>query len=254
MVRLKGGHTTTDARLDRVPQFDERSRQYGITDDPRFSAALRTRTWAQHLRLNQGREGACPGFSRAHDLGASPVQVRPVDNAFAQKLYEEARRRDEWPGEDYEGSSVLGAIKASVAFGYVGEYRWAFSIDDALGALANVGPVVFGSDWLDGMFDPDANGELHVEGNVAGGHAYCARSVLLPRSGVVRIERTFNDVHKVVKIKTTEPLVGITNSWGEDWGVLGECFVKASGMEKLLKGVDYAGEAAITTKTFAKPK
>lgn len=249
-IQLRGGHETTDARLDRVPQFDERSRQFAVSDDPRFSTALVSKTWPLSVRLNQQREGACPGFSRAHDLAAYPAPAKNITDDFARQLYYEARRNDEWPGEDYEGSSVLGAVKAAVKLGFVGEYRWQFSIDDVLGALCHIGPVVFGTTWLDGMFEPAPNGLLAVSGPAAGGHAYAGRSVLLPKyNRVVLVRRWPGQPERRVRIPTTEPLIGIPNSWGVEWGVYGEAFMKASDMESLLK---QDGEGCITTKAFAK--
>ncbi|MGE3640115.1 MAG: C1 family peptidase [Pirellulales bacterium] len=60
--------------------------------------------------LNQGREGACTGFALAAVVNFQlnrrnlPGQVSP------RMLYEMARRYDEWPGEEYEGSSARGAM------------------------------------------------------------------------------------------------------------------------------------------------
>ena len=64
--------------------------------------------------LDQGKEGACTGFglatvvnyllyTRKHEPDKTKVSPR--------MLYQLARRYDEWPGEDYEGSSARGAMK-----------------------------------------------------------------------------------------------------------------------------------------------
>src|SRR3954451_15238844 len=245
--RLKNGNTATDSRLSRVPQFDERSRGYAIRDHHDFAAEPRTRTWADKLRLNQGQSPACVGFSRTGDLAAAPAQLslpgrKPFDYVFAYALYKLAQKHDEWPGENYEGSSVLGGLKAAMALGYVGEYRWAFGIDDVLGALSSIGPVVFGTDWLGGMFDPRPDGTLDVSGSSAGGHAYLIRGVVLPRNGKARTAG-------FPSIATTEPLMRLTNSWDRSWGRNGEALLPASGAERLLK---QQGEAAITTVALRK--
>ena len=64
-----------------------------------------------HVR-NQLSEGACTGFALAAAIdmlnggrGRSDVKVS------ARMLYEMARRFDEWTGEDYDGSSLRGAIR-----------------------------------------------------------------------------------------------------------------------------------------------
>jgi hypothetical protein len=244
-TRLKNGVEVTDPRLGRIAQFDERSRGFAVRDHPDYLAAPVTKTWPLKLRLDQGNTSACTGNSRTYDLAASPKPLtlpggKPFDQDFAQALYRLAQKNDEWPGEDYEGSSVLGALKAAKALGYVGEYRWAFGIDDVIGALGSLGPVVFGTDWLEGMFDPDEQGVLNVTGDVAGGHAYIVRGVVLPRNGRAR-------PGGFPSIKTDVPLLRITNSWSETWGRNGEAVIRADQAEDLLKA---QGEAAITTVAF----
>jgi hypothetical protein len=39
-------------------------------------------------------------------------------------LYEMARRYDEWPGEEYEGSSARGTMKGWTAHGVVKDWMW----------------------------------------------------------------------------------------------------------------------------------
>jgi hypothetical protein len=251
LIQLKGGFETSDPRLDRLPQFDERSRGWPVREVDRFSLAPVSRTWQLPIRLDQGREGACVGFSRSHDLAALPAAARGITNQTAQHLYEVARTLDEWPGEDYDGTSVLAGVKAARQEGYIGEFRWAFSIDDVLGAISSVGSVAFGLWWMDSMFDTQPDGTLDTSGSKAGGHAIIGRSVLYPRSGWVRATRTFHGVKAPVKIKTGEPVVGLANSWAEGWGILGEGFIHASRLEALLKD---DGEACVSTVAFAKPR
>lgn len=65
--------------------------------------------------LDQGREGACTGFGLAtvaNYLLRSRGRKPTGDEVSAWMLYAMAKRYDEWPGEDYEGSSARGAMKA----------------------------------------------------------------------------------------------------------------------------------------------
>lgn len=74
---LKGGIITRDRRLDRVPQFDPRSRQYNV----RLVTPLReprSYSWFPGDPLDQGGEGECVGFGVACDLAARPVVVQGV--------------------------------------------------------------------------------------------------------------------------------------------------------------------------------
>jgi hypothetical protein len=80
--------------------------------------------------LDQGAEGACTGFALASVINYQ-LASRNLLNARNQErivsprmLYEMARRYDEWPGEDYEGSSARGAMKGWVAHGVARRTSW----------------------------------------------------------------------------------------------------------------------------------
>lgn len=210
--------------LGRRVEFDERSKAYPVRS---IVPPDITRGRSHYCKpvLDQGSVPACVGFSWAHELAAFPYPV-PVTNKTGLQLYEEAKDRDQWPGDDYEGSSVLGGAKAVKDRGFIKEYRWCFGVDDVLRALAFIGPVVFGTDWLDGMFRPRPSGLLEVEGSSAGGHAYLARGFLLkPRIGEPNLG----------------PIIRFRNSWG-DWARDGDFFMKVEDVERLLKD---DGEACV---------
>lgn len=241
-IELKGGATTEDLRLDRVPFFDDRSRDFPITAV--VPEPLETRSWECRPRLNQGSEGACVGFGWSHLLRAQPAPVRrvekqTVDAIFArERIYWKAQELDDWPGGSYpgatpryEGTAVLAGAKVAQELGAISGYRWAFGIDDVLRALSHAGPVVFGTDWHEGMYDTRPSGLLEVAGAKSGGHCWLGRGVILkPR---LRGE------------KIGEPLVKARNSWGEGWGVQGDFYITASALEGLLKA---GGEACVPVK------
>lgn len=182
-IQLKGGYTTTDIRLGRIPQFDDRSKQYPVRElvvEGRRLAdhSMRSFSWSLGTQLDQGQTPACTGFSTAEELAARPVVVHDVTNDLGTRIYKRAQQLDEYPGEDYEGSSVLGAMKAATEMGYYSEYRWALgpgakkAEEDLALAVGHHGPAVIGSNWYEGMFDANSDGYLVVEGGVAGGHAW----------------------------------------------------------------------------------
>lgn len=249
-VRLRGGASAEDPRLDRVYQPDERNEDYPL----RAVVAGRTPRsygWPCPIRLDQGREGACTGFAAAYDLAASPVAIRGVNDALAQRIYEEARRQDEWPGEAYDGSSVLGAAKALAVLGYIGEYRWAgangsSAIDDVILALGYVGGVVFGTDVTDDWYEPGGGGIIGTTGRIIGGHSYLARGVLVTRDGQRR------RLGSGVPLRESDVLLYGPNSWSWDWGYKGEWAMWASDMQRLLDGLQYPGEARVTTQAYRK--
>ena len=61
--------------------------------------------------LDQGDEGACTGFGLAATINLLFQFQRTPIRVSARMLYEMAKLYDEWPGQDYSGSSCRGAIK-----------------------------------------------------------------------------------------------------------------------------------------------
>src|SRR5690349_6279239 len=77
--------------------------------------------------LDQGNEGACTGFALSAVINFhlakngrfTMAQIDSLEGASPYMLYAMARRYDEWPGENYEGSSARGCIKGWNAHGVV---------------------------------------------------------------------------------------------------------------------------------------
>lgn len=227
-IQLKGGQFTKDRRLDRLVSFDERSRSFAIR--PLLAAATKPRsyTWRCDYWLDQGVEGACTGFSVTHEAGARPVSVSNLSNEYAFGLYRRAQQLDEWPGEDYEGSSVLAAVKAGKERGLYKEYRWGFGIMDQILAIGYRGPVVNGLNWYEGMMEPDDKGFIRPTGRIVGGHAICCRGV-----------------------NVTKRYVRYRNSWGKSWGPLeGDCLLSFDDLDRLLRE---QGECCIPTIRMIPP-
>lgn len=219
-IRLRGGHETNDPRLDRLPQFDERSRNYPIRT---LVTATRPRsyTWRVSAWLDQGTEGACVGFAWNHEAAARPV-VRQVTHAAARQTYLRAQQLDQWPGEAYSGTSVIAGAKAMQERGWLQEYRWAFSLDDLILAVGYKGPAVLGLDWYQGMFRPDSDGYLRPTGRLMGGHAILCHAVSVR-------ERYF----------------WLWNSWGRGWGVGGRAKISFDDLAGLLAA---GGEACVPVR------
>ncbi len=218
---LRDGTTTGDRRLDRLKQHDPRSAAYPIralldTSEPR------SYTWPLDVVLDQGREGACVGFSISHELRAKPRIVAGVTNATAQSLYKRAQELDPWPGSNYSGTSVLAGVKAAQEAGYYAEYRWASTADELAVAVSRRGPAVLGINWHESMYDPERRNDRHwltLAGPVVGGHA------ILCRGYSVRL-RAFC----------------LHNSWGPRFGDSGRAWISHFDMAALLAA---DGEAVI---------
>ena len=74
--------------------------------------------------LDQGKEGACTGFALSAVVNYLLRErgIRRV--ASPRMLYEMARCYDEWPGENYDGSSARGAMKGWARHGVVDQKLW----------------------------------------------------------------------------------------------------------------------------------
>ncbi|MDH4318403.1 MAG: C1 family peptidase [Desulfobulbaceae bacterium] len=81
--------------------------------------------------LDQGKEGACTGFGLAAVINFLNSKKRNTDfKASPRMLYEMAKKHDEWPGEDYDGSSCRGAIKGWKNMGVCREEVWPYQAED----------------------------------------------------------------------------------------------------------------------------
>ncbi len=146
---------------------------------------------------NQGEQNACVGYSCSQLMSIlnskKPRKFVRYDPVW---LWEEAKKADPWantnPG-DNEGTSVRTALELLRTVGHrkvtakgsrppavaegIQEYRWAADIDGIRAAIANVMPVVLGTEWYEGMTECERVGDewwMHPAPGRAGelGHAY----------------------------------------------------------------------------------
>jgi hypothetical protein len=146
--------------------------------------------------LDQGQTGHCVGFGWAGWGDTLPVDDR-YTNPDGDAIYEEAKVIDGEPNQE-NGSTVRSGAKAIQNRGRLKTYAFAASIDEVRAWLDGHGPVVFGTDWDQPMFTPDANGFVHPDGNVAGGHCYVCVGDLVSEGALL-----------------------FQNSWGASWGAAG---------------------------------
>lgn len=163
--------------FNRIPDFDPKSLEFPIRTLV-TNKARRSYTWRVPVALDQGAEGACVGFGWAHELAARPKEDPTITNDDAFHIYHRAQELDEWPGESYQGTSVLAGAKTVMELGKIKEYRWALgpgaaaAENDLALAVGYKGPAVLGTFWYEGMMEQDEAGYLHPTGNILGGHCY----------------------------------------------------------------------------------
>lgn len=180
--------------------------------------------------LDQGREGACTGFGLATIANylLRGRRVQPDTTPVSPRMfYEMAKRYDEWPGEEYEGSSARGAMKGWYKHGVCGANVWPYdpkrpdakitnqraldAIKRPLGAyyrvnhkdlvamhaaIAEVGILYATATVHEGWDDVGGNGVIPLRETIQGGHAFAI---------VAYDHRGF----------------WIQNSWGTRWGASG---------------------------------
>lgn len=239
LITLRDGTQVADPRLTRIVQFDPRSLNFPISAAIADGATPRSYTWQCKAHLDQGKDGACAGFTGAHELIARPKVVTatatgvPIDAKFAkERIYWEAQKIDQWAGGSYpgaspfyEGTSVLAVIKVLHKLGYIGEYRWCVgsskttALEDLVLAIGHLGPALLGVPWYEGMLEPWPCKHIHVTGQVVGGHAILCKGV-----------------------NVRQRLFTLHNSWGAAWGNGGDCFISWKEMDRLLHE---QGEACI---------
>lgn len=170
---------------------------------------------------DQAQTSQCVGYSWAHWVEDGPVTqtgkapiVPPLD------IYTEAQKIDDFPGENYDGTTVRAGAKVLQDKGFIQSYTWAWDVDTVIQAILEKGPVVVGTNWYYDMFRPNIDTAIiMVSGNLAGGHAYVLNGVNIKK--------------KLIRIK---------NSWGRAWGDKGHAYISFDDMDKLIKS---NGEACL---------
>lgn len=219
-------------KLDRLVEFDERSRNFNVAN-VLPTREFRNYTWPCNEFLDQGSEGACVGFSLAHELSAIPLKVASASTELALQIYRRARFLDVWPGENYDGTSVLAGFKAVQEMQgvegepLIGEYRFSFQFEDGVRSIGSLGPAILGINWKSEMFDTDYKGYIHNKGYVAGGHAIMARGVSC--KFIKKGNKTeWDNVDRIASYVT------LHNSWGKGWGKYGLAKISFRDLEALL--------------------
>lgn len=187
--------------------------------------------------LNQGTKPHCVAFSGKGFLTGAPI-MSSDENINTTELYGECQRNDEWPGENYDGTSVRALMKVLAARGEISSYVWGQTIDELIEwILGGFGTAIVGTEWFERMDEVDSKGFVQLPGTMAtpiGGHAY--RIVWWDRkldAGLIR------------------------NSWGPLWGILkrngertGEAWIRRVDLDRLLKAW---GEIAGPTQIKIRP-
>src|SRR5215207_3967472 len=223
-------------RLGRLASKDERDLRYRMRSIARTTTRT-SRSWSCAEPIyDQGNLPQCVAYGAKRVLVTRPI-VTNTPYTF-QQLYDLFQRADEWPGEDYDGTSVRAAMKVFQELGLIQSYVWAMSLAEMFPYLMEVGPCLIGVDWTKEMFYPDSRGFVHPTGVLEGGHA-------LEVKGYKADKRCPDGTLGAYRWE---------NSWGDDWGQDGRCWISVPDFEKLVKGLTgWPAELAAPTEFKVKP-
>lgn len=209
----------------RLEAPDERDKNYpmraAIADIMAAAPARITRYWNDSGWWgNQGSMPWCVAYAVLHWAEDGPITHKLVPPPLipASDVYHRAQLIDEWPGENYDGTSVRAGMKVLQEHGLVQSYHWAANVQDIVDAILEVGPVVMGTRWYRGMSYP-VRDFMFPTGDLLGGHAYVLNGVNVAQ-GKFRMK----------------------NSWGRNWGKNGRAWIDFGSVQRLL---DQNGEACL---------
>ncbi|MEJ2202041.1 MAG: C1 family peptidase, partial [Desulfuromonadaceae bacterium] len=223
-VKAAGKQRTLNARKD-VPDIRDRMYEPALVQ---LKPEIDNRP--DGIILDQGTEGACTGFGLAAVINLLNKKKRNLTfQTSPRMLYEMAKKHDEWPGEDYAGSSCRGAIRGWKNMGVCGEVDWPYApenpgeltierawaarsctigayyrlrpeLNDYHAALNEVGAIYVSADVHSGWFDPRTKKNtlpvINFSNKPEGGHAFAIVG--------------YNSDGFIVQ-----------NSWGPSWGLKG---------------------------------
>lgn len=178
--------------------------------------------------LNQGQEGACTGFGLAtvaHYLLMTRGVIASTDRVSPRMLYEMARRYDEWPGEQYSGSSARGAMKGWFKHGVCAEPLWPYSPGGSGGTLTTERVVDAAERPLGAYFRVNHKDLVAMHAAIAEVGILYATCVVHrgwqavgPDGEISYGESSRIGGHAFAIVGYDRYGLWIQNSWGRDWG------------------------------------
>lgn len=179
--------------------------------------------------LDQKQEGACTGFGLAAVINGLKslrgIETKLAENrASARMLYEMAQKHDQWPGEDYSGSSCRGAIRGWNNMGVCSEKLWPYlpndsstltlarakaAREDTIGAYYRLRPNIV--DYHSALNEAKV---LYVSANVHKGW----ENTSIPSNGIIPLDEEKTGGHAFAIVGYNEQGFWVQNSWGSQWG------------------------------------
>ncbi|BBO81970.1 hypothetical protein DSCO28_25360 [Desulfosarcina ovata subsp. sediminis] len=199
---------------------DDRDWAYTPPPIPLRTAMLKPRTLTI---LDQQQEGACTGFGLAAVINLLNQKRQSKVRVSARMLYEMARKHDEWPGEEYSGSSCRGAIKGFANMGVCRDSYWPY-VGGQPGTLSVKAAKDAHSNTIGAYYRLNQRiSDFHAALNEAGA-IYCSANVhdgwntSAIQNGAIPLREETRGGHAFAIIGYNRKGFWIQNSWGKDWG------------------------------------
>lgn len=196
--------------------------------------------------LDQGSEGACTGFGLAtvaNYLLRRRLVIPDKAPVSPRMFYENARRYDDWPGEDYDGSSARGAMKGWHKHGVCSEKDWPYPLSrqyprgltDARTSAARKRPLgaYYRVNHKDLVAMHSAIAEVGILYATSTVHTGWDK---VGKDGMIKESAELTGGHAFAIVAYDEEGFWIQNSWGRGWGQGG--FGRISYDDWLANGTD----------------
>ncbi len=177
--------------------------------------------------LDQGKEGACTGFGLAtvaHVLLRQRQVAPDAERVSSRMLYELARRYDEWPGEDYAGSSARGAMKGWHHHGVCSRELWPDSVAGPGEPLTDVRAEDARDRPLGAYYRVNHKDVVALHSALAEARVLFASALVhtgwqaVEADGEIAFSDQQRGCHAFAIVAYDRRGLWIQNSWGPDWG------------------------------------
>jgi len=194
--------------------------------------------WTEQLTevRDQGNEGSCVGFATTGLKEFQEWREYGKKYDFSERwIYEWAKEEDEFPGIDYEGTTIRGAMKALQKHGICPEELWPYvpgekgEPDEQAASRA----FIFKIKKYRSLITPEKNVKLikrglHETGPVVVGIAVHSTWFDVEKDGIIKPSSSQDILgyHAILAVAYDEKFLKFKNSWGTGWGAQGYGFLE----------------------------
>jgi len=172
--------------------------------------------------LDQKSEGACTGFAVAAAINILNQRAQRETVVSPRMLYEMAKRNDEWPGEEYDGSSLRGAVQGWKNMGVCEDEYWPYRVGTNKGELTiaaakNARKHTIGAYYRIKPVISDFHAALNEAGVIVAS-AKVHKGWNSPDNGRIEHHEKQTGGHAFIIVGYNDEGFWIQNSWGKSWG------------------------------------